>query len=109
MIELSQSRELLIETVRIPSPSGYEHDVASFLVKEMDKYGFESRIDSTGNVIGEIGNKHGPQVVLLGHIDTVPTLLPVTVTDHDLAGRGVVDATGSLCTFDRCSRRRNYL
>ncbi len=94
-----QALDLLIDAVRIPSPSGHETEVAMFLAERMTAFGFDSHIDNAGNVIGEIGDKAGPQVVLLGHMDTIATLLPTTLTDSQIAGRGTVDATGSLCCF----------
>ena len=39
------------------------------------------------------------QIVLLGHIDTVPGHIPVRIEDGVLWGRGAVDAKGPLCTF----------
>ena len=39
------------------------------------------------------------QIVLLGHIDTVPGHIPVRIENGELWGRGAVDAKGPLCTF----------
>jgi LysW-gamma-L-lysine carboxypeptidase len=41
----------------------------------------------------------GPQVVLLGHIDTVAGVVPVRIEDGKLYGRGSVDAKGPFATF----------
>jgi [amino group carrier protein]-lysine/ornithine hydrolase len=55
-------------------------------------------VDVAGNAIGECGD--GPEsVVLLGHIDTVPGLIPVWRDGDVLYGRGAVDAKGPLATF----------
>jgi LysW-gamma-L-lysine carboxypeptidase len=54
--------------------------------------------DEIGNAIGVMGE--GPrQIVLLGHIDTVPGEIPVQVEGGILYGRGSVDAKGSLAAF----------
>ena len=64
----------------------------------MAERGFRASVDDAGNAVGEIGD--GPrQVVLLGHIDTVPGEIPVRIEDGELVGRGAVDAKGPLAAF----------
>jgi LysW-gamma-L-lysine carboxypeptidase len=90
--------QLLRQMVEIPSPSRHEGDLARFLVREMADLGFRSWVDEVGNAVGEIGD--GPQeVLLLGHMDTVPGSIPVRLADGVLYGRGSVDAKGPLATF----------
>ncbi len=91
--------ELLEQCVRIPSLSGREAGVASFLSREMTARGFDhSFVDEAGNAVGVIGS--GPrQVVLLGHMDTVAGDVPVRIENGALFGRGTVDAKGPLCAF----------
>jgi LysW-gamma-L-lysine carboxypeptidase len=55
-------------------------------------------IDEAGNAVGVIGNG-SKQVILLGHIDTVPGEISVRVEDNILYGRGSVDAKGPLACF----------
>jgi LysW-gamma-L-lysine carboxypeptidase len=43
--------------------------------------------------------------VLLGHIDTVPGVVPVRIVDGRLYGRGAVDAKGALATFVMAAAR----
>lgn len=89
--------QLLLETVRRPSPSGAEGEVAAYLVDVMATFCDEAFVDDVGNAVGRWG--HGPlRITLLGHIDTVPGVIPVRVDDHGvLHGRGAVDAKGSFC------------
>ncbi|HEX2863678.1 MAG TPA: [LysW]-lysine hydrolase [Deinococcales bacterium] len=90
--------ELLRGAVERASLSGQEGEVARFLVERMQALGLNARVDEAGNAVGETGT--GPvQVVLLGHIDTVPGSIPVRVQDGELWGRGSVDAKGPFCTF----------
>ena len=90
--------QLLRRMVEIPSPSGQERDLALFLVAEMERQGFRSWVDEAGNAVGELGQ--GPQeILLLGHMDTVPGFIPVRIEDGVLYGRGAVDAKGPLAAF----------
>ncbi len=81
------------------SPSGEEREVVDWLVERMRFLGFgRAYRDPAGNAVGVIGD--GPnQVVLLGHIDTVPGQIPVRVEAGILYGRGSVDAKGPLASF----------
>jgi LysW-gamma-L-lysine carboxypeptidase len=57
--------------------------------------GFAARRDEAGNVVAFWGS--GPrEVLLLGHIDTVPGFIPVRREGNRLFGRGAVDAKGPL-------------
>ena len=90
--------DLLHRLVSISSLSGQEAALAGFLVREMAARGFRAWIDEAGNAIGELGE--GPEeVLLLGHLDTVPGTIPVQIVDGVLWGRGAVDAKGSLAAF----------
>ncbi len=94
----TEAVEFLEQFVRIPSLSGDETAVATFLVAQMQNLGFDAAIDEAGNAIGHVG-AHGPLVVLLGHIDTVAGAVPVRFEDGVLYGRGTVDAKGSFASF----------
>ena len=89
---------LLRRMVEIPSLSGEESALAAFLVETTRSLGFESRIDEAGNAVGVLGS--GPtEIVLLGHMDTVPGEVPIRIEDGNLYGRGSVDAKGPLAAF----------
>jgi LysW-gamma-L-lysine carboxypeptidase len=89
------------------SPSGQERGAVEWLVARMKALGFsEAFVDAAGNAVGVIGS--GPkQVILLGHIDTVPGEIKVALTPDPsptgrgelLYGRGSVDAKGPLACF----------
>lgn len=111
----------LIGLVKHYSPSGQEAGAVAWLVGRMCTLGFsEAFVDGAGNAVGVMGT--GPrQVVLLGHIDTVPGEIPVSLTPGPspagrgeepstpgpsphgggeiLYGRGAVDAKGALACF----------
>jgi LysW-gamma-L-lysine carboxypeptidase len=101
----------LIGLVEHYSPSGQERGAVEWLVERIKLLGFsETFIDDAGNAVGVMGG--GPkQIVLLGHIDTVPGNILVRVEPSPpaplpnlgeggiLYGRGSVDAKGPLACF----------
>src|SRR5512138_462795 len=94
--------ETLIGLVSQYSPSGQERGAVEWLVARMKSLGYDACIDEAGNAVGIMGG--GPkQVVLLGHIDTVPGEISVRrdgIPPHEvLFGRGSVDAKGPLACF----------
>jgi [amino group carrier protein]-lysine/ornithine hydrolase len=91
--------ETLIGLVSQYSPSGQERGAVEWLVTRMKSLGYrDAYIDEAGNAVGVIGQ--GPkQVVLLGHIDTVPGEIRVEQDAILLYGRGSVDAKGPLACF----------
>ena len=90
----------LLET---PSYSGREQAAAELMTAQMQAFGWQAFIDASGSAVGLVG-EHGPQVVLLGHIDTVAGVVPVRREAGRLYGRGAVDAKGPLATFVYAAR-----
>ena len=91
--------DTLIGLVSQYSPSGQERGAVEWLVARMKSLGYdEAFIDEAGNAVGVMGQ--GPkQIVLLGHIDTVPGEIQIERDDVSLYGRGSVDAKGPLACF----------
>ncbi|HMV98145.1 MAG TPA: [LysW]-lysine hydrolase [Anaerolineales bacterium] len=91
--------ETLIGLVSQYSPSGQERGAVEWLVARMKSLGYDNAfIDDAGNAVGVMGK--GPkQVILLGHIDTVPGEIKVVRDGISLYGRGSVDAKGPLASF----------
>lgn len=80
------------------SPTGQETGAVDFLFEAMQAMGFEVYYDGAGNAVGRRGE--GPnEILLLGHIDTVPGVIPVRWDGDRLYGRGAVDAKGPLACF----------
>ena len=99
--------DTLIGLVSQYSPSGQERSAVDWLVARMKSLGYDDAfVDEAGNAVGVMG-KGTKQVVLLGHIDTVPGEIKVTLTPNPspegrgelLYGRGSVDAKGPLASF----------
>ncbi len=92
--------EFLEKLLAIPSPSGGEDVFAEYLMMQMRKMGFVAHRDEAGNVVGTVGDPNAERnIVLLGHMDTVPGFIPVRWEDSVLYGRGAVDAKGPLAAF----------
>src|SRR3989442_9192835 len=89
---------LLLSMLNLYSPSGNEDQIAGFLDSELQRNGLQTRRDAAGNVIGEIGTGR-PRILLCGHMDTVPGMLPLKVEDDRVYGRGAVDAKSSLASM----------
>ncbi|MCD6285500.1 MAG: M20/M25/M40 family metallo-hydrolase, partial [Anaerolineae bacterium] len=90
----------LEKLLSIPSPSGGEDIFADYLVSQMRKLNFRTHRDEAGNVVGTVGSPEADrEIVLLGHMDTVPGFIPIRWDDGTLYGRGAVDAKGPLATF----------
>ena len=109
---------LLEELLKIYSPTGGEAEAVGYLVAQMKAMGYETSIDEAGNAVGVI---EGPaiagatrsheairphEIMLLGHIDTVPGFIevkregdPSASSGQILRGRGAVDAKGPLACF----------
>lgn len=91
--------ETLIGLVSQYSPSGQERGAVEWLVARMKLLGYDDAfIDEAGNAVGMMG-KGRKQVLLLGHIDTVPGEIKVKQDGISLYGRGSVDAKGPLACF----------
>lgn len=92
---------LLEDAVRTPSLSGDESRVAALLVERMSSFGFDAEVDPAGNAVGVLGDRSpgAAEIVLLGHMDVVPGVVPVRREGDLLFGRGTVDAKGPLCAF----------
>jgi LysW-gamma-L-lysine carboxypeptidase len=91
--------DLLYAMLEIPSLSGDESRLASFLHTALTGRGFRTRIDEAGNVIADIGTGDGPTIMLLSHLDTVGPALRAHRDAGRLYGRGAVDAKGPLATM----------
>jgi LysW-gamma-L-lysine carboxypeptidase len=85
--------------VRAPSVTGDTDAAVRVFIEEARRLGFEQAFcDDAGNAVAIAGR--GPrEILLVGHIDTVPPVLPVRRDGRRLYGRGSVDAKGPLAAF----------
>ncbi len=90
--------DLLTGLLTYYSPTGSEADAVDYLTQWMSAHGFTAQVDSVGNAIGSRGSGAN-EIILLGHIDTVPGEINVHTEGDALYGRGAVDAKGPLACF----------
>jgi LysW-gamma-L-lysine carboxypeptidase len=86
--------DLLRDLVSIPSPTGSTSEAVEFLRGWCTDNGMEAVVDKGALVV----NPEARELLLIGHIDTVPGEVPVRIDNGELWGRGSVDAKGPLCT-----------
>jgi putative selenium metabolism hydrolase len=93
--------DFLVALVRTESTPGREEAAIRLAATEMTRLGYdEVTIDRYGNLLGRIGHKGRPMLVLDGHIDTIPLYAPeqwehppygAEIADGRLYGLGAVD------------------
>lgn len=89
--------EIHLSVARVPAPTFFEQRRAEWMAHELDRWGWEPRLDRAGNVIATLPGtpKDAPLVALTAHLDTV--LAPksaedIRVDSHDrFRGPGVSD------------------
>lgn len=92
---------ILEDLVRTPSISGDEARAVAVFVARGREIGLAACVDDAGNAVA---TRHASapdpvEIVLLGHIDTVPGFVPARVESGVLHGRGAVDAKGPLAAM----------
>src|SRR5437588_3088564 len=100
---------LLEGALKVYGPATQEQAIGDYLVAQMQALGLRAFRDEAGNAVGmsesstsaaERGRDRvgAPEIVLLGHMDTVPGYIDVRREGDRLYGRGAVDARGPPCT-----------
>ncbi|KAA2282750.1 M20/M25/M40 family metallo-hydrolase [Candidatus Nitrosocosmicus agrestis] len=99
MVSPTFAIELLKNALDIYTPSRSESQLANFLKDICMDLGFEqANIDSVGNMIAVRGSGD-PTILLCGHMDTVPGIVPVRLEGDYLYGRGASDAKAPLISM----------
>lgn len=98
LYDRSEANRLLRRAVEIPSLSGSETQLALMLKDWAAKKGLRAWIDDVGNVHAR-NAAPGLPVLLLSHLDTVGGVVEIDSSDLYVAGRGSVDAKGSLVSM----------
>ncbi len=99
MVSPAFAIKLLQNSLEIYSPSRSESKLANFLKDVCMDLGFEqTNIDSVGNIIA-IKGTGDPVILLCGHMDTVPGIVPVRLDGDYMYGRGASDAKAPLISM----------
>lgn len=99
MVSPNYAIELLKNTLDIYTPSRSESQLANYLKNICMDLGFEqANIDSVGNMVAVRGNGE-PIILLCGHMDTVPGIVPVRQEGDYMYGRGASDAKAPLVSM----------
>lgn len=93
--------DLLLSLLSIPSVSGSEADLARWIEDWCTSLGWPFvREDVQPNRWNLLVLPDSPSPVLFStHLDTVPSLLPITRSDTTITGRGACDAKGALAAM----------
>lgn len=89
---MDEDTELLKQLVNIHSETGGTEQAVEFLRSWAVEKQMEAEVDRGAFIV----NPKSDDLLILGHIDTVPGELPVRIEDGNLWGRGSVDAKGPL-------------
>ncbi len=93
-----EKSDFIFRAVSTYSPSGQESGFAKAIMEYFQSKHLSPRLDSVGNVLCEFGSGN-KTVLLCGHMDTVPGVLPVRMENGRVFGRGACDAKGPLISL----------
>ena len=91
--------EFFTRLVNIKSETYNEAEACAWFAQVLPSFGWGNiKTDEVGNVIAHRGSG-SKEIILLGHIDTVPGGPEARIDGNVLWGRGSVDAKGPLCAL----------
>lgn len=92
--------ELTSRLISIPSISGQEEEVASFIADYLVRVGFEVELQDAGEHRPNVYARRGdPNLVLSTHTDTVPPYVEFREDEQFLYGRGACDTKGIIAAM----------
>src|SRR5437588_6993605 len=71
-MSLERLTATLIELVGIPSTTGHEEQVRTYLEQQLARLGLRTQVDAAGNLTGMLPGDAGKPLMLNAHMDRVP-------------------------------------
>jgi len=110
-IRADEIAKLTLDLVKIPSSTGNELEACKFYAHHLEKAGLEVELDrveeNRPNVIAKIpGKGRGPNLMLCGHLDTIPPegCVSPKIEEGRVYGRGSCDMKGSLAAVAQMAK-----
>ena len=103
-------RELTLELVRIPSPTGDAQEVTARYVRAVEQLGLSIEVlntypDSPSTIARYVGDPSGPTLTLDGHLDTIHAAHPAPyVKNGRVYGRGAGDMKSGIAAMVEATR-----
>ena len=110
-VDAGRLRDLTLELVEVPSPTGDTVEVARLYARRLEEIGLQVVVldavfPKTPIVVGRLrGDRPGPTIVLNGHLDVVPIPHdPVRLEGELIYGRGSADMKGACACAAEAAR-----
>jgi succinyl-diaminopimelate desuccinylase len=110
-VDPEKLKNMTLDLVRIPSPTGHSDDVSEFYAEYLKKIGLQPEIEQVipgaPNVLATVkGYDPGPKLTLLAHLDTIPSLgHPDPYYDNGIIyGRGSADMKSGVAAQTEVAR-----
>ena len=91
------AKELMLQLLKIPSYSKKEKQMLDFLVHEIEKMGYETRME--GNEVKNVVIDANTHFVVATHMDTIERKMKTRVDGNRIYGRGASDAKASIASI----------
>lgn len=97
-MKAERAKEILINLLRIPSPSGKEDRLALHIMEFLHKLGYEVHIESDGEIINLIVNPDA-ELFYEVHMDTIDIRVQPFIRGNIVYGTGASDIKGGLASI----------
>ncbi len=97
-MKAERAKEILINLLRIPSPSGKEDRLALHIMEFLHKLGYDVHIESDGEIINLIVNPNA-ELFYEVHMDTIDIRVQPFIRGNIVYGTGASDVKGGLASI----------
>lgn len=96
-MKAERAKELLVNLLKIPSPSGKEDRLALYIMEFLHKLDYDIAIESDGEIIDLVVNPDADFFIEV-HMDTIPIRMEPEVRGNIVYGTGASDVKGGLAS-----------